>query len=520
MISRGGLKTLYWGVPPLFGLVALALGQDINWDLHNYHYYIPYAFLNGRLDYDILPAQVANFYNPLLYVPFYYAVTWLPPMAVGFLLGTLQGVNVLLIAWLARIAGVRNAGLRLTIGVLGMFGAGALSEMGTMFADTVLSLLVFAALGLSLRAASSLHGTAALLAGVLAGAAAGFKQPMAVYAVGLCAAFLLLRLPFAVRLRLAFVFGVGTLAGIALSGGWWLHLMWERYGNPLFPYFNEWFHSPWATEGDYRDERFIPENIAEALRFPFYFFTDYTQSAETYFRDLRLALVYVLLPVLAVHALFTRRIPAEPSPAGRYLLAFGIIAYLAWLKLFAIYRYLIPLEMFAPLALWLIVARLVAAPRWQFAAGTALALLLLTTTHHANWGRRDWTDRYFDIALPMLANPARTLVVMTGKAPTSYVIPSFPPEVRFVRIHSWFTGPSATKPPNQYDRLMQSIIARHSGSLYHLYRETEQPMSQPALAAYGLAQRDAQCHTLVPGATQPKRAPLLLCPLTRLNGDA
>jgi hypothetical protein len=508
---------LRWYLPPLFGLVALALGQDINWDLHNYHYYIPYAFLTGRLDYDILPAQVANFYNPLLYVPFYYAVTLLPPLAVGFLIGTLQGLNFLLLEWIARLGGVTNAWLRLAIALLGLLGAGALSEFGTMFADTVLSLLVFAALGLALRAASSLHNAAALLAGVLAGAAAGFKQPMAVYAVGLCAAFLVLRLPFAVRLRLAFVFGLGTLAGITLSGGYWMHLLWQRYGNPLFPYFNEVFQSPWATAGDYRDERFIPESLSEALRFPFHFFTDYAQSAETYFRDLRLALVYVMLPVLAVHALFTRPLTAERTHAGRYLLAFGLAAYLVWLMLFAIYRYLIPLEMLAPLALWLIVARLFPAHRWRLGAGVALTVLLLTTTHHANWGRRDWTDRHFDITLPALTEPARTLVVMTGKAPTSYVIPSFPPGVRFVRIHSWFTGPSATRPPNRYDRLMQTLIAQHAGPLYHLYRKDEVYMSQPALAAHDLAEDHARCMTLVPGATRPKRAPLLFCPLQGMS---
>ena len=35
--------------PLCYGLIALALGQDANWDLRNYHWYNPYAFLNGKI---------------------------------------------------------------------------------------------------------------------------------------------------------------------------------------------------------------------------------------------------------------------------------------------------------------------------------------------------------------------------------------------------------------------------------------------------------------------------------------
>ena len=36
-----------FAVPVLFGAIALAMGQDSNWDLRNYHWYNPYAFLQG-----------------------------------------------------------------------------------------------------------------------------------------------------------------------------------------------------------------------------------------------------------------------------------------------------------------------------------------------------------------------------------------------------------------------------------------------------------------------------------------
>ncbi|MDP9195674.1 MAG: hypothetical protein M3O22_02725, partial [Pseudomonadota bacterium] len=52
------------GFPLAFGILALVLGQDANWDLKNYHWYNGYAFLWGRWNIDILPSQTPWFYNP------------------------------------------------------------------------------------------------------------------------------------------------------------------------------------------------------------------------------------------------------------------------------------------------------------------------------------------------------------------------------------------------------------------------------------------------------------------------
>ena len=48
------------------------LGKDTSWDFRNYHWYIPYALLNGRMGIDVAVAHQASYYNPLLDVPFYW----------------------------------------------------------------------------------------------------------------------------------------------------------------------------------------------------------------------------------------------------------------------------------------------------------------------------------------------------------------------------------------------------------------------------------------------------------------
>ena len=50
---------------------ALALGQDSGHDLRNYHWYNPWALLNGRLSIDLAPAQLQTYFNPSLDLLYY-----------------------------------------------------------------------------------------------------------------------------------------------------------------------------------------------------------------------------------------------------------------------------------------------------------------------------------------------------------------------------------------------------------------------------------------------------------------
>jgi hypothetical protein len=65
---------------PILGFAALAmfmawrLGQEVSWDLRNYHFYNAYFLLDNRFTRDIEPAGVQTYFNPILDIPFYVAV--------------------------------------------------------------------------------------------------------------------------------------------------------------------------------------------------------------------------------------------------------------------------------------------------------------------------------------------------------------------------------------------------------------------------------------------------------------
>ncbi len=532
-------------VPLLFGLLSIMLGQDANWDLRNYHFYNPYSFIYNRMDFDALPSQVANFYNPLLYVPFYYAVTLLSPRWVGFLLGWIQGFNFPLLLAITRqlIPAARNGenslwkqgAICFCVSLTGMLGAADISELGTMFSDNLLSILILSSLLIILSSMRHLldsgrrmHLAIVIGAGFPAGAAIGFKQPAAIYAIGLCAAFFVLKAPFMRRFFLSFCYGIGVLSGIAATGGYWLYEMWTRFRNPLFPYFNLFFKSPMATIGDYRDTQYLPDNIGEALISPFFFgFAPY-EFSEVGYRDLRIPILYVLLVTLLVK-IFIDRVSLRPAQqatgkdpvlkasGGRYVLAFGILSYLTWLKMFAIFRYVLVIELLAPLGIWLILDRMIRSRTARNWAAAASFLLILVALNPADWGRVSWGKDYFGAKLPVIEKPQDTLVIMAGTDPNSYLVPLFPKAVRFVRIQSYFTGPSSH--PNGYDRRMATIISGHTGPMYVLYRSYENVGVIASLDAYGLNLERDSCRAIKPHIESNVAYPLYFCAVSKRHDN-
>jgi hypothetical protein len=518
--------------PIAFGTSVLWLGQDMSWDLRNYHFYNPYAFLTGRMGHDIAVSHVATYYNPLMYLPFYFAVTSLPPKAVGFLLGFIPGFNVFFLYGIARQVidlgrPDKTAWFCLATALVAMLGTNNLAEIGTTFGDNIQSLPVLAAVWLIVRFRERLCASVrsgwpvAAAAGLLAGAALGLKLPFAIYCVGLCVACFGLPAPFWRRFALAFIFGLGVLAGTALTGGFWLMEMWQRFQNPFFPYFNELFKSPWGAIGDYRDMRFIPRNLAMWLLFPLWFNVDPTQVGEVGFRDLRFPVLYLLLLALLVGVVWRRLKPSRTADVNGgtssvmtpFLVIFMVTSFVLWMKMFAVYRYAVVCEFLVPLTIFLVLGALFRDPRRQLRAALVCLVFLVVTLDPGHWGRRAWTSDYFDVHLPEIAKPRSTIVLVTGHDPIAYMIPFFPPQVRFLRIQGYMTGPSPS--PNETDRLMMRTLAEHSGPVLILFRVYEEWHALNALEFYGLELDRSSCRSFVPGVEPQQEHLFYLCNVTR-----
>lgn len=438
-------------VPVLFGLMSVLAGQDDNWDLRNYHLYNVYALLNDRIGFDLAPGRFNTYFNPTLDLLPYWLTQWLPAPANGFVMGALHGLNFLLLLGIARqLTGASGSWrLPLLLAAACMMGPGFRGELGNSMGDNTTALLVLGSLYLILSRWEALGtrdaraSATVLCAGMLMGLATGLKLTNGTYAVALCAAFVAVPLPWGRRLAMAVLFGVGVLAGMAITSGWWFVKMWEMFGNPLFPQFNNLFQSPWASQTAVIDTYFRPKTLLEYLQWPFIFARNFIRVSEVPMRLVMWPAVYLLFAVAGVALLVRRLRGAVPGSIGSrntFFLLFFALAYLVWMHMFSIYRYLIPLELLVPLAIWLL-WRTIASSRRSAdrLAGVTLAVLLLSALPTPEWGHARWADRPYTADVPAFDQPAQSVVfIPQAEPPMAWLATMFPREVKFIGLGTGF----------------------------------------------------------------------------------
>ncbi len=546
--------------PLAFGILSIFMGQDASWDLKNYHYYNAYAFLNDRWLRDIAPAQIQSFYNPTVDVPFYFLLERLDPRVYGFLIGTLHGINFSLLVCLAAkmvriISPLCRFAFILALSATGVFAAGFIGQLGTVYHDNTVSLFFLCALLIIVSWYTKIvesSGSKCLVvlcvAGFIAGAGVGLKYTLAPYAVGLCAAFLCTPTRMSRRLLLCFCFGSGVMVGVLVTAGHWMAFLWSEFQSPLFPYLNNIFQSSFAPEVPFTDDRYKPRGWLEAAFYPIVFAINPSSVSPLYFRDLRFAILLIgLVILLDCHVLGTRNPRIKPHPValvdrvtGSYLIWVVIITYLLWLRAFSLYRYLVGLELIVPLAFLVVFDRLPLA-RWKRTAltGTSMVLILSTLSPQA-WWRQQWANEFFGVKVPEISKPAETVILIAGLSPLSYVIPAFPPDVRFIRVEAnWMVYPEPidyAADPRPYAntgkweatagspgksrilRNIRSIVEAHEGPKFVLFDRSEQDHIQHVLDTFEERALFDNCQPVV-SRLDPDN--LQLCPLqpSLLPGD-
>jgi len=513
-------------------VLALALGQDANYDQQNYHFYIPYALFNDRFLFDIVPAFTGpTFTNPIPYLPFYWLAWNAPPMLIGALLGALYGLAYAPLYLLARTvppAPIRRSGpAAMVLATLGLTGAVAIAESGTTFIDNLMSALVLSGLAVAAVAMPSLARASPMraavwtaIAGFPVGLAAGFKLTMAVYCVAFVLAALVVPRRWPERMALAVAAGVGIGIGLLLAGGPWFAIMWAKTGNPIFPFFNQVFHSPLAVAESYRDDSGVPDSLWKALLFPFLVVSGQIMATGVPFFDLRVPTLYALT-IIALPLLAIRRRHLPLNPAARFVFVFAAVAYVLWLVLFSIWRYMLPIEMLAPVLIAALVGVIVPAARMRRAAMLASAALLgliAFTTRPADWGHVSWDRELYGVRVPPIPHPDQALVLMAGSAPTAFMIPFFPARIPFIRLEG-FSGEMVDTSSGLY-RIGEERVRAHQSDIYVLYGFDQEASAHTVANHFSLVFDRGACQT-VENRLQPidgSDSPFLLCLLRRAEG--
>lgn len=258
--------------------------------------------------------------------------------------------------------------------------------------DTASAIPVLAALAVVLlaqfRARNGLHVVHLwAVAGALIGLAVALKLTNALYALALVPAVLC----DGGRLR-SRVLALSVLAGVALLvlllvAGPWYWQVWQHLGNPLFPQFNGVFKSPLAQPVSIADVRWLPRTIGEQLIWPLLFTLKPQRIGDLGLVQAGWAVLYGVVAIAAGRALVRRPVRAAAvDRAAIVLLVFFGVAYALWQAIFSIHRYLVVLELLAPLVLWIVCRHAFAARANRKAAWLIGACALVAVVGWKDWG--------------------------------------------------------------------------------------------------------------------------------------
>jgi hypothetical protein len=416
-------------------------GQDVNWDQLNYHLSTPFLLLDGHFWDSVAPSGIQSYYNPMILFPQYLLIATLPPMLATWLLASLQAVAFILAGWICVGLARSNpdAGW-LTAGgfALCLCSPIALSEAGTTYVDLITAVPVLAAFGLLLRretgAAPWRH---CLAAGALLGLAAGLKLTNMIYLFGLPGMFLTGQAPRRHRAGLLLATAAASVVGLLACSGYWHLLVWQRFGNPLFPYYNNVFGSPDFPATALTDARFTAKSAWDVVRYPLYWLLGgspspdlKSPSAEVDPHDARFAMVLVGLAAVALIRRLRVRFWADP--ASGLLIAWACV-YVVWLKAFGIHRYMVGLEILTGAVLLVLLLR-IPGRRWRLCKLAAVCAISVIVLHVPRWQRMPFTAVWSSLQPGIISLPGRPLIFLADY-PTTFAAASLPSTASYVGLN-------------------------------------------------------------------------------------
>lgn len=526
---------------------GLSIGQTMSVDVMNYHLYNAYAFVEGRFYTDVIPAGIHTFLNPLPDIPYYLLIRWLNnwPHLVAGILAALSGGLLFVFYKICRLIFSRKNYIWVIFAVLIVVGGFMFrSQIASPNNDVLLNL--FAALSvywgllflLFRPRCTKLLFWAAFVAGALAGAKHSlFPVLTALFAV-LCVNGHRLQKPVAKGV----LFAGAALGGFLLTDGYFMWRLWENYNNPVFPFYNEIFQSPFFALENLKDARFYPQTWIQWLFFPFLRFMnkgDYVISEVLF--DYRMSVGFVSFLVLG-GILFWKRQEQNIHQRleNRKMLILWVLTgvmYVFWLAFFGgILRYLIILEMLNGLLIVCCLKKLGLRKILNICLVCGLFVFFLKTTYSGVWGEKHVPFTKQAIAIfPSVPKIEKNALIIFWGSPMSFLAPFFPEASVFVGGIKYPTyggyhlslrqqARKLNLLPDLYfrhnfDEKIKETIACHEGPIYMISVYWELMLEPRTLAPYGVESAGEPCQNFNSNANVYffPNAGWSLCKLKKIN---
>lgn len=486
-------------------------GRDLNWDTLNYHLYVP-SLIHRPLSQDFMAASIQSYLNPGSLLPFYGMVQagW-PAVTIMVVLALLHSLNLILLHLITHALLPRTMPWRWAFCILAALLGGSTAlfwtELGTSFNDVICSLPVLAAIACHVLAPQARR--TGWTAGAFIGVAIGLKLTALPWFAALGVMWMMGGGPD--RWIQAARFGLGALMGFLLINGWWAARLFHEFGNPFFPFFNEFFRSTLSPAEPLVHRRFMPVSLGALWAFPWQVALAsatnvYTENFAVDFRPAMLVLTggALLLKLLASGDI---RVPQDEGRTLLMILGALLFYYISWIMLSGNGRYAMAwLLMLGPtiVACWV---RLRRGLRWaSYGVVTLLGLQVSSNALGAvqRWASTPWPDQWFSPSVPL--EWARRPHLFLSLQSQSYSFLS-----HFVHGESSFVNLLGQVPIRRQGGewlRVSALLTQHAGHVRtlvppaalgpHLRPVTTDTDRQKALLApYGLTIDSGSCQTLI-----------------------
>jgi hypothetical protein len=538
-----------------FACVVLALGcnyilgKDMAWDTLNYHLYLGFSALNDRFGQDYFAAGSVAYLNPYAYVPFYAMVrAGLPALVICSAFAIAHSI----ILWLAFELGVavcpsKDGGARSLAGIcavaLAFMNPILMQQLGSCFADITTAELALGGWLILAGAVRVPRNSKVIYAGLILGAASALKLSNALSAFSAFAMFALLPLNWRGKIRQSFLYGVSLGIGFAVVAAPWGYRLAKRFGNPLFPMFNNIFRSPeLPTEASGNASRFIPESLGDALWRPFAMI-DPSQMIheELSAPDPRYAILIALVFGFIARWSWRRvgRATAEANSlqlddSTRVLAALGCgltLNWILWLNVSGNSRYALTMACVAAVVTVGMLFRLL--EQLPKVRNYILAIIFVTQAVQLylgaeyRWNGVPWGGQWFDLSIPEKLRAEPNLYLTLGPQSNSFLAPFLAKDSGFVNVAGGYTldpeGGSGARVKELIQKFKPNLRAVFlSSKSFENAERPSIPHVDELLQWYGLRSDTADCATITVHGLPPEleiRFQSLSTPLEPQNRD-
>lgn len=491
------------------GLLSLLIGQAITYDFLNYHFYAPYAALNGRIGIDFMPADIQSYFNPCLDFPFYFLVKYFndfPKLILflnGFWVGLFLFIFYLICDFLLKRKGLEKNILLIFCISVSLFSPILLNEFSPLSNDIQVAIGVLASILLLFhqlfKPFSKKRNLYIILAGLILGLTTGLKLIAAMYCFSFLITLICLYKKIDSPFKTIFAFCASIAIGFLITNGYWMYLIYSHFKNPFFPYFNNIFHSNYSDFSPILDSDFQtlrPKNFFEFLFFPFLDLDQkFMRGCERNFYDVRYAMSYLSIAAL-IFVYKTKRFEnLIQKNYVLFLLFFIPTSYILGMLLFAQYRYFIPLNVFTPVLIIIAIYSVIKTKPLIYFLLTLIFLSLLSSTKFINGNviRSRHPEKMLEVenmhipddSLVLLASRSIGFLIPFQNKNAKYIYFAFP---KNMEIKNSYFEPQIYYRSDYIEKLLNKNINEHLENTYIIRKDAfakyDNPLYKEALKIY------------------------------------